>query len=78
MTATMYKGQISTYVRKEDENGNPYAVTKLTPRMCEVAQGVAEDYTEGVSKTQRYRMIGNGWHVPTIKYLFTYWFFFLY
>lgn len=38
----------------------------LTPLECERLQTVAEGYTEGVSKTQRYRMLGNGWTVDVI------------
>ncbi len=43
---------------------------KLTPRECEALQGVRTDYTAHVSNTQRYRMLGNGWTVPVIAYLF--------
>ena len=43
---------------------------KLTPRECEALQGVRTDYTAHVSNTQRYRMLGNGWTVPVIAYIF--------
>ena len=36
---------------------------KLTPLECERLQTVPDNYTEGVSNTQRYKMIGNGWTV---------------
>ena len=42
---------------------------KLTPLECERLQTVPEGYTEGVSNTQRYRMIGNGWTVDVICHL---------
>jgi len=38
----------------------PGRVQQLTPREAERLQTLPEDYTEGVSKTQRYKMIGNG------------------
>lgn len=44
---------------------------KLTPRECEALQGVKTDYTAHVSNTQRYRMLGNGWTVPVVEYLFS-------
>lgn len=43
---------------------------KLTPRECEALQTVPNDYTEGVSNTQRYKMLGNGWTVDVIAHIF--------
>lgn len=40
-----------------------------TPLECERLQGVPDGYTEGVSNTQRYRMIGNAWTVPVIAHI---------
>jgi len=42
---------------------------RLLPIECERLQGVSDGYTEGVSDTQRYRMLGNGWTVPVIKHI---------
>ena len=42
---------------------------KLTPLECERLQTVPEGYTEGVSNTQRYKMLGNGWTVEVISHL---------
>lgn len=42
---------------------------KLTPLECERLQTVPERYTEGVSNTQRYKMLGNGWTVDVICHL---------
>lgn len=44
-------------------------VRKLTPVECERLQGLPDGYTEGVSDTQRYKCIGNGWTVPVIKHI---------
>jgi len=43
---------------------------KLTPIECERLQTVPDNYTEGVSNTQRYRMLGNGWTVDVIAHIF--------
>lgn len=45
---------------------------KLTPIECERLQGLDDNYTEGVSNTQRYKMLGNGWQVDTIVHIFNY------
>jgi DNA-cytosine methyltransferase len=42
---------------------------KLTPTECERLQTLPEGYTEGVSNTQRYKMIGNGWTVDVIAHI---------
>lgn len=42
---------------------------KLTPLECERLQTVDEGYTEGVSNTQRYRMLGNGWTIDVIAHI---------
>ena len=41
----------------------------ITPLECERAQTVPDNYTEGVSNTQRYKMIGNGWTVDVIAHI---------
>lgn len=43
---------------------------KLTPLECERLQTVPDNYTDGVSKTQRYKMLGNGWTVDVIAHIF--------
>ena len=47
----------------------PYQWRKLTPLECERLQTVPDGYTAGVSNTQRYRMLGNGWTVDVIAHL---------
>ena len=41
----------------------------LTPLECERLQTVPDDYTGGVSNTQRYKMLGNGWTVNVICHI---------
>lgn len=46
-----------------------YQYRKLTPLECERLQTVPDDYTNHVSDTQRYKMLGNGWTVDVIAHL---------
>jgi len=66
LTASMWKGQIPTFIKTTD---NLY-YRKLTPLECERLQTVPNNYTDGVSNTQRYKMLGNGWTVEVIKHIF--------
>lgn len=43
---------------------------KLTPLECERLQTVPDGYTVGVSNSQRYKMLGNGWTVDVISHIF--------
>ncbi len=52
-------------------NGKAYR--KLTPIECERLQTVPDNYTNHVSNTQRYKMLGNGWTVDVIAHIFKQW-----
>jgi site-specific DNA-cytosine methylase len=43
---------------------------KLTPIECERLQTLPDNWTAGVSNSQRYKMIGNGWTVDVIAHIF--------
>ena len=43
---------------------------KLSCRECERLQTVPDDYTNHVSNTRRYAMLGNGWTVEVIKHIY--------
>ena len=45
-------------------------IRKLTPIECERLQTVQDNYTNHVSNTQRYKMLGNGWTVDVIAHIF--------
>ena len=49
----------------------PGRVQKLSTLEAERLQTLPENYTEGVSNTQRYKMIGNGWTVDVIAHIFS-------
>lgn len=59
-----------TGLYKIDLPDGDYYVRKLTPIECERLQTLPDDYTSGVSNTQRYKMIGNGWTVDVIAHIF--------
>lgn len=64
LTASMYKGQISSFCKNDE--GQIY---KYTPEDCEILQTVPIGYTKSVSNTQRYKMLGNGWTVDVIAHI---------
>ena len=41
----------------------------LSPVECERLQTLPDNYTEGISKTQRYKCLGNGWTVDVIAHI---------
>lgn len=49
-----------------------YVIRKLIPIEYERLQTVPDNYTEGVSNTQRYKMLGNGWTVDVIVHIFSF------
>jgi DNA-cytosine methyltransferase len=48
---------------------NESQIRKLTPIECEKLQNVPFNYTNHVSNSQRYRMLGNGWTVDVIAHI---------
>jgi DNA (cytosine-5)-methyltransferase 3A len=50
----------------------PMQIRRLTPVECERLQTVPDNYTNHVSDSQRYKMLGNGWTVSVIAYIFQY------
>lgn len=45
---------------------------KLTPEECEALQTIPREYTNHVSNSQRYKMLGNGWTIDVIAHIFSY------
>ena len=56
-------------VFKIDLPDGDYIVRKLTPVEAERLQTLPDNYTEGISNTQRYKCIGNGWTVDVIAHI---------
>ena len=63
-------GGRGSYDRHEWDSVDTNHIRKLTVTECERLQTVPDGYTCGVSNTQRYKMLGNGWTVDVIKHIF--------
>ena len=48
------------------------SIRRLTPLECERLQTVPDNYTNHVSDSQRYKMLGNGWTIDVISHIFNY------
>ncbi len=60
---------VKTGLYKIDLPDGDYVIRKLTPIECERLQTLPDNYTEGISNTQRYKCIGNGWTVDVIAHI---------
>lgn len=49
--------------------GDDFTIRKLTPVECERLQTLPDNYTEGISNSQRYKCLGNGWTVDVITHI---------
>lgn len=73
-------GKIGTLTRGSDKSGTQYNslamidnfIRRLTPTECERLQTIPDNYTEGISDSQRYKMLGNGWTVDVIAHIFSF------
>jgi DNA (cytosine-5)-methyltransferase 1 len=60
-------------------NSNDFTITdnhrvrKLTPIECERLQGFADDWTKGISDTQRWKCIGNAVTTKVVEYITGHW-----
>lgn len=71
LLATSHKGAMVNGMTLVD-NGN-FRIRRLTPTECARLQTVPEWYVwDGISDTQRYKMLGNRWNIETIKHIFKY------
>ena len=66
---TVRSGGRGSYDRHEWDSVDELHWRKLTPLECERLQTVPDNYTKHVSKTQRYRMLGNGWTIDVISHI---------
>jgi len=66
------KSNSITTVQKDSLVFNYKGFRKLTPVECERLQTVPDNYTEGVSNSQRYKMLGNGWTVDVIAHILSF------
>lgn len=55
-----------------DENIGDYRIRRLTPTECVRLQTIPDWYKWQCSKTQQYKMLGNGWTVEVIKHILSF------
>ena len=63
------KSNCLTTFTKDNVLVNGMQWRKLTPLECERLQTVPDNYTNHVSNSQRYKMLGNGWTVDVISHI---------
>lgn len=57
---------------KMDLEDGFWCFRKLTPIECERLQTLPDNYTDGISNSQRYKALGNGWTVDVIAHIFSF------
>lgn len=69
-------GTLAARARNDESCGQLAIINKtirrLTPIECERLQTVPDNYTNFVSDTQRYKMLGNGWTVDVISHILSF------
>ena len=63
------KSNCLTTVNKDNVVVEGMQWRKLTPLECERLQTVPDNYTNHVSNSQRYKMLGNGWTVDVVAHI---------
>jgi DNA-cytosine methyltransferase len=49
-----------------------YTIRKLTPIECERLQSLDDNYTEGISNTQRHKCLGNAFNAEVVRHILSY------
>ncbi len=66
-------GKVPTLSSSSWEHNNKLSndeiIRKLTPIECERLQGLSDNYTAGVSNSQRYKMLGNAFNVDVVAHI---------
>ena len=63
---------ITTCLGVEGHIVENFMIRKLTPVECERLQGLPDNYTEGVSNTQRYKALGNAFNVDVVAHILSF------
>lgn len=69
---THEKSGCLTSVQKDNLVIGDNIVRRLTPVECERLQGLPDNYTFGISDTQRYKCLGNAFNVDVIKHILSF------
>ena len=70
--AKMHRANQDNYISTEYHPDGKTNVRRLTPIECERLQTLPDNYTVGISDTNRYKCIGNGWTVDVIAHILSY------
>jgi|APSaa5957512535_1039671.scaffolds.fasta_scaffold68266_2 DNA (cytosine-5)-methyltransferase 1 len=64
-------GDPSFTLTVQDQHGifDGKRIRKLTPKECERLQGFDDEYTKGISNSQRYKCLGNAVTVPAVQHI---------
>lgn len=54
-----------------NDSNTDIKIRRLTPIECERLQTMEDGFTDGISNTQRYRILGNGWTIDVIAHIFS-------
>lgn len=65
------QGTLDTKANRAKTLLNTSRIRRLTPLECERLQTMKDGYTAHVSDSQRYKMIGNGWTIEVIAFIFS-------
>jgi len=69
-------GKVPTLSSSSWEHNNKLSeneiIRKLTPVECERLQSLPDNYTEGVSNTQRYKVLGNAFNVDVVAHILSF------
>jgi len=66
------KANALTTVQTDSMTTDGIRVRKLTPIECERLQSLPDDYTKGISDTQRYRCLGNAFNVDVVAHILSF------
>jgi DNA-cytosine methyltransferase len=63
------KSNSLTSVQGDSLVATPLVIRKLTPIECERLQSLPDNYTDGISNTQRYKCLGNAFNVDVVAHI---------
>ena len=66
------KAHCITSVQKDSMIMQNTIIRKLTPIECERLQSLPDNYTGGISNTQRYKCLGNAFNVDVIAHILSF------
>lgn len=66
------KANSMTSVQQDSMVATDTVIRKLTPIECERLQGLPDNYTDGVSNTQRYKALGNAFNCDVVAHILSF------